>query len=103
MKDRSHDEAMSELFQSDQGFAAAYLDSLLEEGDQADLLIALRQMSKPFGGMSILAEKANLNQTQLYRILSEKGNPVLSNLIALLKVMGLRLGVQPVTEKAAHA
>lgn len=103
MKDRSHEDAMAELFQNDPNFAAEYLNSLLEDGDQADLLIALRQMAKSFGGVTTLAEKAHLNPTQLYRTLSPEGNPALSSLSAILKAMGMRLAVQPVRTPAKHA
>lgn len=96
MKDRLHDDAMAELFQADPDFAAEYLSSLLQDGEQADLLIALRQMAKAFGGVAALAEKAQLNPTQLYRTLSPEGNPALSSLSAILKAMGMRLAVQPV-------
>ncbi len=100
-RDRSHDEAMAELFQSDSAYAIELLNSILEDGDQGELLIALRQMAKAFGGVSAVAEKANLNQTQLYRILSEEGNPALSSLAAILKAMGLRLAVKPINAQAA--
>ena len=103
MKDRSHDDAMAELFQNDPNFAAEYLNSLLEDGEQADLLIALRQMAKSFGGVTTLAEKAHLNPTQLYRTLSPEGNPALSSLSAILKAMGMRLAVKPVRTPAKYA
>ena len=95
MRDRAHDEAMAELFRQDPAFATNYLNSILEEGDQADLLIALRQMAKAFGGVSRIAEQAQLNPTQLYRTLSEGGNPELRSLTAVLRAMGLRLAVEP--------
>ena len=95
MRDRAHDEAMAELFREDPAFATNYLNSILEEGDQADLLIALRQMAKAFGGVSRIAEQAQLNPTQLYRTLSEGGNPELRSLTAVLRAMGLRLAVEP--------
>lgn len=65
MRDRHHDEAMSELFQDDPNLSVAYLNSLIEDGDQADLLVALRQMTKAFGEVSAIAEGANLNATQV--------------------------------------
>jgi probable addiction module antidote protein len=96
MRDRAHDEAMAELFQQDPAYALALLNSILEDGEQGELLIALRQMTKAFGGVQSVAEKANLNSTQLYRTLSEEGNPALSSLAAILKAMGLRLAVERV-------
>jgi probable addiction module antidote protein len=95
MKDRSHDDAMAELFRDDPGFATDYLNSVLEDGEQPDVLVALRQMTKAFGGVPVIAERAQLNPTQLYRTLSPEGNPELRSLSAILKAMGLRLAVQP--------
>jgi probable addiction module antidote protein len=89
MKDRSHDEAMGELFQEDPTYALELLNSVPEDGEPGELLIALRQMTKAFGGVQSVAEKANLNPTQLYRTLSQDGNPGLSSLAAILKAMGL--------------
>jgi DNA-binding phage protein len=44
MKDRTHDEAMAELFKQDPGYALELLNSILEDGEQGELPIALRQM-----------------------------------------------------------
>jgi len=85
---------MAELFQQDPAYALELLNSILEDGEQGELLIALRQMTKAFGGIQSVAEKANLNPTQLYRTLSEEGNPELRSLAAILKAMGLRLAVE---------
>jgi DNA-binding phage protein len=82
MKDRSHDEAVAELFQVDPAYALELLNSILEDGEQGELLIALRQMTNAFGGVQSVADKANL------------GNPALSSLAAILKAMGLRLAVE---------
>lgn len=103
MKDRAHDEAMAEMFRDDPGYAIELLNSILEDGDQSELLITLRQMTKAFGGVQTIAETANLSATQLYRTLSPDGNPVLSSLSAILRAMGLRLSVQSVQTPHAHA
>ena len=96
MRDRTHDEAMAELFQQDPAYAIELLNGIIEDGEQGELLIALRQMTKAFGGVQAVAENANLNPTQLYRTLSEKGNPELRSLSSILKAMGLRLTVERV-------
>jgi len=100
-RDRSHDEAMAEAFRADPAYAVELLNAILEDGDQGELLIALRQMTKAFGGVSSVAEKAELNPTQLYRTLSEQGNPELASLAAILKVMGFRLAIQPIKVRAS--
>ncbi|EPN2681298.1 DNA-binding protein [Escherichia coli] len=102
MKDRHHDEAMAELFKDDPKLAAATLDAILADGDQGELLVMLRQMAKAFGGVPKVAKEAHLNATQLYRTLSEEGNPEVRSLSAILRVMGLRLAVQPIKPNHAH-
>src|ERR1017187_1273538 len=96
MKDRGHDESMADLFREDPAYAMELLNAILADGEQGELLIALRQMTKAFGGVQSVAEKANLSPTQLYRTLSQEGNPALSSLAAILKAMGLRLAVERV-------
>lgn len=88
---------MAELYRSDPVLAQEVINSILADGDQAELLIVLRQMTQAFGGVQAVAEQAHLNPTQLYRTLSPKGNPALSSLSAILKAMGLRLAVQPLS------
>lgn len=96
MRDRNHDEAMAELFKQNPAYSLELLNGILEDGEQSELLIALRQMAKAFGGVQSVAEKANLNPTQLYRTLSEQGNPELRSLSAILKALGLRLAIERV-------
>lgn len=99
---RDHEDATIASFRNDPQFAAEYLNTVLEEGDQEELLVALRYMAKAFGGVSKLAQQAELNATTLYRTLSPKGNPELKSLTALLKAMGMRLAVQPLEELNAR-
>lgn len=96
MRDRLRDDAMAETFREDPQYAVDLLNAILEDGDQAELLIALRQLAKGFGGVQTIAEKADLNPTQLYRTLSSEGNPELKSLSAILRAMGLRLAVERV-------
>lgn len=103
MRSRPHDEAMAELYRNDATLALEVINSILEDGDQAELLTVLRHLTQAFGGVQAVAEQAHLNPTQLYRTLSPKGNPALSSLSAILKAMGLRLAVQPLSSSSpAH-
>lgn len=70
MKDRVHDDAMAEVFRNDPAYAVELLNSIMEDDDQRELLIALRQMAKAFGGVPQVAAQVHLNPTQLYRTLS---------------------------------
>ena len=103
MKSRAHDDAMADLYLKDPKVALQVINNILEDGDQGELLIVLRQMTKVFGGVQTVADKAHLNPTQLYRTLSPTGNPALSSFSAILKAMGLRLAVQPIQAPHAHA
>ncbi|ALM81928.1 DNA-binding protein [Bordetella sp. N] len=94
MRSKHHDDAMAELYRQDPVLALETINSILEDGDQSELLIVLRQLAQAFGGVQAVAAQAQLNPTQLYRTLSPQGNPALSSLTAILKAMGLRLAVQ---------
>lgn len=99
---RSHDDATVASLRDDPQFAAEYLNAVLEDGDQRELMLALRRMATAFGGVSKLAQETELNATSLYRTLSPRGNPELRSLRALLKAMGMRLAVQPVRARGAR-
>lgn len=73
--------------------AAAYLNAALEDGSQDVFLMALRDIAEA-RGVAKLARKASLNRENMYRILSQKGNPQLSSLNALLNSLGLKLAVE---------
>jgi probable addiction module antidote protein len=99
---RTHEEATVEMFRKDPELAADYLNSILEDGDETDLMLALRTLSKAFGGVQEVARQADVNAHTLYRTLSEKGNPELKTLSAILKAMGMRLAIQPLSHQGQH-
>ena len=94
MKDRFHDDALAEMLIKDSTLAVDFLNDVLANGDQAELLVALRRLSKAHGGMARVAQLAELDPTQLYRALSPEGNPELRSLTAILRAMGMRLAVE---------
>jgi probable addiction module antidote protein len=98
---RSHEAATVESFRKDPTFAAEYLNAALTEGDQDEVLLALRRLSLAFGGLPKIAKAAELNATTLYRTLSPQGNPEMKSLIALLRALGLQLAVRPLPHKRA--
>jgi probable addiction module antidote protein len=79
--------------------AAAYLEAVIEEGDSAALMLALRQVADAQGGVAKIARKAKLTREATYRMLSKSGNPELRSLRALLKAAGLRLAVKPIGKR----
>ncbi|MBI4042752.1 MAG: putative addiction module antidote protein [Deltaproteobacteria bacterium] len=74
--------------------AAAYLNAALEEEDMPELfLLSLRNVADAHG-VQWLAEETHLNRENLYRMLSKKGNPVLSSLYEVLGALGLKLAIE---------
>jgi probable addiction module antidote protein len=93
---RSHEQATLQSLRDDPAFAAQYLNDVLEDGDEQELMISMRRIADAMGGVPQLASRAKLNATTLYRTLSKKGNPELRSMNSMLKAMGLRLAVQPI-------
>ena len=81
--------------------AAAYLEAVLEDGDQAAIMLALRQVAQAQGGLARIARIANLTREATYKMLSKSGNPELRSLSAVLKATGLRISVKPIEKRAA--
>lgn len=83
------DEYLVELLK-DPKEARAYLNAALEDEDYRVFLLALRDVAEAFG-ISNLAAESELNRENIYRMLSDKGNPKLSSVVALLRAIGIRL------------
>jgi probable addiction module antidote protein len=89
---------------------AGFLAEALHDGDHRVLPLALRTAADVLG-MAELARRTGLSRETLYRTLSDKGNPRLDTLGAILAAFGLRLAVEPAnpprarrsTATAAHA
>jgi probable addiction module antidote protein len=80
--------------------AAAYLEAVLEDGDQGAIMIALRQVAQAQGGLAKVARKARLTREATYKMLSKSGNPELRSLSAILRATGLRIAVKPIEKHA---
>ena len=78
---------------------AAYLDAVLEEGDDKLLLMALRTVVKS-KGFTTVAQGAGVRRETLYQSFSEDGNPRLSTLSGVLGQLGMRLSVTPQAKRA---
>ena len=81
--------------------AAAYLEAVLEDGDQAAIMIALRHVAQARGGLARIARMSKLTREATYKMLSKSGNPELRSLAAVLKATGLRIAVKPIEKQPA--
>ena len=75
-------------------FCSKYLTAAMAESAET-FLIALRNVVDAQKGMKELAVGAGVNRENLYRMLSEEGNPRLSSLASILQTLGFRLSVIP--------
>ena len=87
-----YDDLLMEMLK-DEERALAYLNAALDEQDPRVFLIALRNVTQAQGGIAKVAAHSGLNRESLYRALSEKGNPSVQTLAAVLGALGARLGV----------
>ncbi len=88
-----HEDLMQDL--KDPETAVGYLNEALKDRDRRVFLIALRDVTEAWGGMTKLSNTAKIPRITLYKILSKKGNPAIQTLDALLKAFGMRLSIVP--------
>ncbi|MDR2826143.1 MAG: addiction module antidote protein [Deltaproteobacteria bacterium] len=88
-----HETATAESFRRDPDFAVAYLNDVLADGEQEEILLSLRLLAKAFGGIAKISQRAGLSEKAVHRMLSAKGTPEFKSLRALCGAMGLRLAV----------
>ncbi len=79
MNDRSHDEAMGEIYRSDPAYAVGLLNAVLEDGDQEELIRTVRRIAAAFGVAAGTTGSAS----------------DIGNLVAVIRAMGLRLAATP--------
>ncbi|HDR2620959.1 TPA: DNA-binding protein [Enterobacter chuandaensis] len=92
----NHNEAVVKMLREDPSSAQIYLNVALDEiyEDQGipAYLIALRQVIEARGGIGEISAKAGLSRQQLYRTLSDNGNPTLTTLMKVTRAAGARSG-----------
>lgn len=80
----------------DPDLATAYLNEALLDEDPRMFLLALKNVCQAqYKEKTELAKRTKLSRENLYRILSTKGNPKLTSIVALLSATGFSLAVQP--------
>ncbi len=72
---------------------AEYLNTVLEEGDNDDIIIAIGHIAKAIG-MTKIAEETGLSRTSLYKALSEGSKPQFETIMKVLKAIGGQLQVK---------
>jgi probable addiction module antidote protein len=73
---------------------AEYLNTVLEEGDNDEIISAIGNVAKAIG-MTKIAQETGLSRPSLYKCLSEGAKPQFSTIMKVLKAIGGQLQVNP--------
>jgi probable addiction module antidote protein len=71
-----------------------YLNTVLEEGDNADLINAIGHIAKAIG-MTKISEETGLSRPSLYKALSNGAKPQFNTIMKVLKAIGGQIQVSP--------
>ena len=75
---------------------AAYLNTVLEEGNTDDVIIAIGHIAKAIG-MTKIAEETGMSRPSLYKALSEGSKPQFATIMKVLQAIGGQIQVNPVS------
>ena len=75
---------------------AEYLNEILENGNENDLITAIGNVAKAIG-MTKIAEKSGLSRPSLYKALSDGAKPQFSTIAKVLKAVGGQITVNPIS------
>jgi len=73
---------------------AEYLNAVLEEGDNADVINAIGHIAKAIG-MTKISEETGLSRPSLYKALSDGSKPQFATIMKVLKAIGGQIQVNP--------
>jgi probable addiction module antidote protein len=75
----------------DPEIAIGYLNEALASGDKKVFLLALRHVLDARGNIKGFSEEYEIPRQNIYRMLSEEGNPTWGSLSDLLEAIGLQI------------
>jgi probable addiction module antidote protein len=75
---------------------AEYLNTVLEEGNNADIINAIGHVAKAIG-MTKIAEETGLSRPSLYKALSDGAKPQFATIMKVLKAIGGQIQVNPIS------
>ena len=75
---------------------AEYLNVVLEEGDDSEIVVAIGNIAKAIG-MTKIAEETGMSRPSLYKALSEGAKPQFSTIMKVLKAVGGQIRANPIT------
>ena len=75
---------------------AEYLNAVLEEGSDTEIVTAIGHVAKAIG-MAKIAQETGMSRPNLYKALSEGAKPQFSTIMKVLKAVGGQLKVSPIS------
>ena len=75
---------------------AAYLNTVLEEGTNDEIVTAIGHIAKAIG-MTKIAEETGLSRPSLYKALSNGAKPQFSTILKVLRAVGGQIKINAVT------
>ena len=78
--------------------AAEYLNACYQDSEEV-FLLGLRNVVEAKGGVRSVAKLSELNRENLYRVLSERGNPKFYSLTSILEAVGISIQFAPIQEE----
>ncbi len=74
---------------------AEYLNAVIEEGDDSDIVSAIGHVAKAMG-MTKIADETGMSRTSLYKALSEGAKPQFATIMKVLKAVGGEMQIKPI-------
>lgn len=75
---------------------AEYLNAVLAEGDDSDVITAIGHVAKSIG-MTKIAEETGLSRPGLYKALSDGAKPKFETIMKVLRAIGGQITINPIT------
>ncbi len=75
---------------------AEYLNAVLVDGDNSDVIIAIGNIARAIG-MSKIAQETGLSRPSLYKALSEGSKPQFDTIMKILRAIGGQIQINPIT------
>lgn len=75
---------------------AEYLNTVLAEGDDSDMIAAIGHIAKSIG-MSKIAQETGLSRPSLYKALSDGSKPQFDTVMKVLKAIGGQIQIKPLS------
>jgi probable addiction module antidote protein len=75
---------------------AEYLNTVLAEGNESDVIIAIGHIAKSIG-MTKIAQETGLSRPSLYKALANGSKPQFETIMKVLRAIGGQIQIHPLT------